>query len=384
MGTSTESLGALRVCIVGPLPPPSGGMANQCEQLARLLAEERVSVEVVRSNPPYSPAIVGQLRGVRALFRLLPYLVSLWRAAGRADVMHVFANSGWAWHLFSTPAIWLAHLRAVPVIVNYRGGFAGSFFAAAPAHVFNTLRLAAQLVTPSAYLQRVFAQFDLDARIIPNIIDLSRFSACDRRDFGDSPHLVVTRNLEDIYDIPTAIRAFAHVRGRFPGARLTVAGTGPALASLRELVRSLGIEQVVSFAGRIDNARIPALYGSADCVLNPSTVDNMPISILEAYASAVPVVSTDAGGIPDIAQDGVSARLVGVGDHQAMGAAAVEVLSQPELARRLTGAGREEAARYAWHEVGPQWMQLYRELSRSRGAGAASSRGTSSDGGIAQ
>ena len=351
------------VCVVGPLPPPSGGMANQCAQLVRLLRESGVSVELVRNNAAYRPAWVGALPVVRALFRILPFIAALWFAAGRSQVMHVLANSGWAWHLFAAPAIWVGRARGVPVIVNYRGGNAGQFFAAAPSHVHKTLRMAARCVTPSGFLQRVFRGYGVEAEIVPNIIDLTRFTPGAARDFGDAPQLLVTRNLEDIYDIPTAIRAFARVRERFAGARLTVAGSGPALAALEALVGELGLADVVSFAGRVDNAEIPRLYAAADCVLNPSTVDNMPISILESFASAVPVVSTDAGGIPDIARDGESARLVPIGDPEAMAEAAIEILSQPEVAAKLVAAGLTEAERYAWQRVGPQWLGLYHELA---------------------
>src|SRR5262249_10620028 len=101
----------IRLALVGPLPPPSGGMANQCRQLARLLGEAGVQVEVVQVNAPYRPAFAEKLKGVRALFRLAPYTLALWRAAGRADVMHVMASSGWSWYLFAVPAIYLARGR---------------------------------------------------------------------------------------------------------------------------------------------------------------------------------------------------------------------------------------------------------------------------------
>ena len=93
------TLDGLRLAIVGPLPPPAGGMANQTRQLAELLRAERVDVTVVQLNAPYRPRFVGRLRGIRALFRLMPYLLSLWRAAGRVDLFHIMANSGWSWHL---------------------------------------------------------------------------------------------------------------------------------------------------------------------------------------------------------------------------------------------------------------------------------------------
>ncbi|EHR71981.1 glycosyltransferase [Burkholderiales bacterium JOSHI_001] len=348
-----------RVCVVGPLPPPSGGMANQCEQLVRLLRAEGVAVELVRNNAPYRPAWAGRLPVLRALFRLLPYLWQLWRAAGRNDVLHVLANSGWAWHLFASPAVTVARWRGRAVIVNYRGGLADSFLAKAPRHVVRQLQSAQLRVTPSVFLQRVFARHGLDAQVVPNIIDLARFIPRGPAAFGQSPHLVVTRNLEPIYDIPTALRAFALIRERFPAARLTVAGSGPELQALRELAAQLGVADAVAFPGRIDNARIPDLYASADCMLNPTTADNMPISILEALASGVPVVSTDAGGIPDLVEHGRTAWLSPVGDAKALAAGALRVLGDPAIAAHLREQGLAEVQRYAWPQVFGQWRNAY-------------------------
>lgn len=365
-GGPRDPLG-LRVCVVGPLPPPSGGMANQCEQLLRLLRAEGVQVELVRTNADYRPAWIGRVPVLRALARLLPYLGGLWRACGRADVVHVLANSGWAWHLFAAPAIAIARWRGTPLIVNYRGGHADSFFAQAPRHVLRMLNSVALRVTPSGFLVRVFAKHGLTAEVVPNIIDLSRFSPALPRDFGDAPHLIVTRNLEPIYDIPTAIRVLQQVRQTYPNARLTVAGSGPELERLRAFAHELGLQDAVGFSGRIDNAAIPALYASADCVVNPSTVDNMPNSILEAFASGVPVVSTDAGGIPDVVTPGVSGLLVPVGDVPAMADSVLQVLRDPSLAARLRHAGMAEAARYDWASVRALWFDAYR-----RAAGQAS------------
>lgn len=354
-----EPLAWPRVCIVGPLPPPSGGMANQCEQLVRLLGGEGVHVELVRNNAPYRPAWVGHVPMLRAAFRLVPYVIRLLRAAGRVDLMHVLANSGWAWHLLAAPALWAAQLRGTPVVVNYRGGNADAFFASAPRHVLWSMRRAALRVTPSAFLQRVFARHGLTAEVVPNVVDLARFAPAPARDFGVAPHLVVARNLEPIYDMPTALRAFAIVRQTLHGATLTIAGSGPERPALERLAADLGLAPWVRFSGRIDNAEMPHLYAAADCVLNPSTVDNMPISLLEAFASGVPVVSTDAGGIPDMVEHDVSGLLVPVGDADAMARAALQVLGDAALRRRLVQAGLAEARRYAWPEVRERWRVAY-------------------------
>jgi glycosyltransferase involved in cell wall biosynthesis len=138
-----------------------------------------------------------------------------------------------------------------------------------------------------------------------------------------------------------------------------VAGSGPERAALERLAAELGLHGAVHFAGRIDNADIGPLYASADVMLNPSTADNMPISILEALASGVPVVSTAAGGIPDLVEDGRTALLVPVGDDAAMADAAQRVLTEPELAAQLREAGAAEAARYAWPRVREQWRAAY-------------------------
>jgi glycosyltransferase involved in cell wall biosynthesis len=347
----------LRVVLVGPLPPPSGGMANQTRQLARLLSESGVQVRLVQNNPPYWPAWIGNVRGLRAAFRLVPYVVALWRALRGADVAHVMANSGWAWHLFAAPAIWLARLRGVPVLVNYRGGEAESFLRRQGHWVRPTLRLAHVLAVPSRFLQTVFARYGVAAEVVPNIIDLTRFASARERTPGQ--HMVVTRNLEDIYDIPTALRALAIIRRRHPQARMTVAGSGPALDFLQRLARELGVDAAVRFTGRLDNDRIAELYREADLLLNPSTVDNMPISLLEAMASGVPIVSTDVGGVPYLVEHERTALLVPARDPDAMAAAALRVFDDAALRERLIAAGLLVCRAFTWERVRPMLFAAY-------------------------
>lgn len=351
-----------RVMVVGPLPPPSGGMANQCRQLADLLQADGIQVDLVQTNLAPWPAWIGHVRGVRAAFRLVPYLWQLWTRLPRNDVAHVFANSGLAWHLFAAPAILLARLRKVPVVVNYHGGEADRFFATAPAWVRRTLSGADALVVPSGFLEAVFRRLGFQPVVVPNIVDLARFRPREKPRHGGAPHVIVTRNLEAIYDIATAIRAFQQISQRFPEARMTVAGSGPEETRLRGMVDALGLSGRVSFPGRIDNRDIHALYTSADVLLNPSTVDNMPISLLEAFASGVPVVSTDAGGIPYLVRDGENALLVPVGAYQAMADAALAILDDPQFAARLVANGLTTASAFSWNRVRRQWLETYARL----------------------
>lgn len=353
------------VALVGPLPPPSGGMGIQCEQILRQLSAAGADMRLLQTNAPYQPAWVRHVPLLRAVARLLPYLWRAWALMGQVRVVHLMANSGWAWHLFALPVLVLARWRGVPVIVNYHGGRADEFLANGPPHVRHMLGAAALRVTPSIFLQRVFGKYGLSTEVVPNGIDLSRFrpdpAAAGRR-FGQAPQLLVARNLEPVYDNATAIRALALLREQFPKARLTLAGSGPDMPRLQALAAELGLQDAVFFAGRIDNAQMGGLYAQADCMLNPSTVDNAPISILEAFASGLPVVSTAVGGIPDMVKQGVNGLLVPAGEPEAMAEAATRLLGDMELTARLREAGLRSAQACGWPEVCRQWLATYRRV----------------------
>ena len=356
----------IAIALVGPLPPPSGGIANQTRQLARLLSESGLSVSVVQANVPFRPLWIGHLPMVRAVVRLVPYVLELWRTATKVDLFHIMASSGWAWHLAAAPAIWIAHLRGKAVIVNYRGGGAEAFFERRFRWIGPTLRRASTVIVPSRFLQTVFHKWHVETSIVPNIIDLSRFQPRSRP--RQAIQIVVARNLERLYDIATAIRAFALIRRAAPqrateDRRLRL-NAGPNSSACAQ---QLGLEGAIEFTGRLDNEQMADLYQAADLLLNPSLTDNMPISLLEAMASGVPVVSTNVGGIPYLVRDGVTALLVPPGNPQAMASAALEILSNPMLAENLRAAGLVEVRQYSWDSVRHRLFDVYAEALRSKG-----------------
>ena len=354
----------LHIGLVGPLPPPYGGMANQTQQLAELLRSEGQTVALVQNNVAYQPRWVSGVPVVRALFRLVPYLFRLWKETKSCDVVHVMANSGWSWHLFAAPAIWIARLRDVPVIVNYRGGEAESFLRVSAKSVRASMRQTSALIVPSGFLQTTFERFGMSATIVPNIVDLHRFS-------NPAPHrtirrrILVARNLEPIYDNESAIRAFATVHRVHPDATLTIAGSGPLVGSLKALVETLGLENAVVFTGRLDRDAMASAYREADIALNPSLIDNMPNSILEALASGVPVVSTQVGGVPYIVKDEQSALLVPPRSPDTMATAILRLMDDTALARKLVDTGLAEAQAYTWQRVWPVLAATYVDVCPS-------------------
>jgi glycosyltransferase involved in cell wall biosynthesis len=339
-------------------------MANQTRQLAALLRGEGLSVSIARTNEPLRPAWLQSLRFVRGFIHQVPYRRSLTALAREANVMHVMANSGLAWFLLAAPAITTASRNGIPVVVNYRGGLAREFLRKSAPRVLEVLRRADALVVPTIFLQHVFAEHGIEARVIPNVVDVEVFApAPTARTVADAPHVIVTRNLETIYGVDVALRTAALLRKRFPGLRMSIAGSGPERAALEATTAALGLSDAVGFTGRLEVAQMAALYRDADVVLNASRVDNTPNALLEAAASGVPIVSTDAGGIPYLLQHEKTALLAPVESAEQLAAAVERVLKDESLRRSLREAGLALANSCSWPVVRAQWLGLYEQLA---------------------
>lgn len=354
----------LHIGLVGPLPPPFGGMANQTLQLKRLLESEGIDVTLIQTNPDYPVSWVANIKGLRALFRLLPYLFRLWNHAGRVDCLHVMANSGWSWQLYAAPAVWIGWFKCTPVIINYRGGEAEQYFRQSIKWVAPTLRKASAIAVPSGFLAHVFDAFGFSAEVIPNIIDLNKFAFKHRRGVAnpDSPKLVITRNLESIYGIGTAIEALAKLKPRFPRIKMFIAGSGPLRDELLAQVEHLGLSENVEFTGKLTPEQIANLYSQVDIMVNPTTVDNMPNSVLEALAHGIPIVTTNVGGIPYMVVDNQTALLVDAKNSEMLAVKVEQLIADNELYERLVLNGFEQVKKFSWDIVKHQWLDLYGQV----------------------
>jgi glycosyltransferase involved in cell wall biosynthesis len=126
----------------------------------------------------------------------------------------------------------------------------------------------------------------------------------------------------------------------------------------------------VTFAGRLAPLDIWRAYAAADIYVQTPNIDNMPSSILEAYASGLPVVSTDAGGVPAILTHDEHGLLAPVGQHEEVARQIARLLDEPELADRLARQARAACDAYIWPTVRAQWVALYRGLSHATAAPA--------------
>jgi glycosyltransferase involved in cell wall biosynthesis len=217
-----------------------------------------------------------------------------------------------------------------------------------------------QLVVPSRYLVDVLGEFGLSAKAIPNAVDLAQFSFRRRRPLR--PHLVCTRGFHPYYCVDVVVRAFAEVQRTFPDAQLDLVGGGPLEPEIRNLVRNLNLARI-SFKGVAPHREIGRFYDEADIFINASRIDNMPITVLEAFAAGAPVVSTNPGGMHYLVEHGRTGLLSQVGDASALAQNVIRVLQDSELAERLVSNARQELQRYCWPVVREQWLKVYQALA---------------------
>ena len=359
---SAAEANRLRILIVAPSFDILGGQAVQA---SRLLERLRNEASLTVGFLPINPRLPGPLRKlqsikyVRTFLTSIAYCVSLLTKIPQYDVIHVFSASYLSFFLAPTPAILVAKLFKRKIVLNYHSGEAEDHLRRWRRTALPTIRLVDQVAVPSEYLVNVMAVFGLRASAIYNLIETDHFPFRARKPLR--PLFLSNRNFESHYGVDRVLRAFALIQQRFPEAKLIVAGDGPERRALETLASELGLRDA-EFTGRIAHQKVIDLYNRADIFLNGSEIDNQPLSLLEAFACGLPVVTTNAGGIRDMVINNKTGLLVDCGDCAGLAAAAIRLLEDDELAQRLIAQAREECRKYSWEAVRDGWLKLYRDL----------------------
>ena len=355
----------IRVAIVAPSLRILGGQAVQAQRLLDGWRDDAaVSAWLVPHNPVPPPPLdrLLAIKYVRTLATQLCYWPLLLKQLRHADVVHVFSASYTSFLLSPLPAILIAKLHRKPVILHYHSG-------EAPDHLRRsliarlTLKSVTRNVVPSSFLREVFSAFGLRAAVITNVVDLTRFKYRPRDPLR--PRLVSTRNFDGLYNVSCTLRAFSRIQARYPEATLTLVGAGPQDAMLRRLATELGLRNV-TFVGAVPQDEIHRYYDDGDVYVQTPAIDNMPNSVIEAFASGLPVVSTGIGGIPAILQDRVHGLLAADDDDAAIAGHVLSLLDDAAYARSLATAAFATCDAYRWPVVRTQWLATYRELATSR------------------
>lgn len=353
---------SLRVAIVAASLDYVGGQSVQADLLLRQWRDDPdVRVEFIAIDPPFPPGLgwVKRIPALRTVVRTPLYVSELWRGLSAVDIAHIFSASYWSFLVAPVPAWLVARLRRKKVLIHYHSGEARDHL-----RRFRTagliLNKTDKLVVPSQYLADVFSEFGLRAEPVPNIVDFSQFSFRGREPLR--PHLVCTRGFHPYYRVDLVVKAFADVQKVFPDARLDLAGGGPLEAEIRSLVHRLDVTGV-KFLGVIPREKIGKVYDDADIFINASSLDNMPVSVLEAFASGTVVASTSPEGMTYLVDHDRTGLLSPPEDAESLARNVLRLLQDPQLSGRLARNAYEESAKYRWSAVREQWLKLYRELN---------------------
>jgi glycosyltransferase involved in cell wall biosynthesis len=359
--TNSETKKQIKILIIAPtLDSFLGGQAVQASRLLEKLNQEpNIQADIQSIGPVFFPTF-QKIKYLRTVLSGVKYLSDIAVNIPRYDIIHIFSAAHFSFLLTPTPAVLVAKLFGKKTILNYRSGQVKRHFANWHRTLKPTLRLFDKIVVPSGYLVDMFAEYGFEAQSIYNFVNVDRFKFRNREKLR--PVFFSNRLLEELYNIPCILRAFAIIQAKYPNAKLIVASFGDQRESLENYTKELKLNNV-EFVGKVSQERMAELYGEIDIYLNSPNTDNMPGSIIECYASGVPVVTTNAGGIPYILEHEKTGLMVKINDHEALAKEATRLLEDDELAKKIIANGRDASQKFSWEKVRTEWLAVYENLA---------------------
>jgi len=348
-----------KICIVSPFPPPVGGMAVQADKLATLLENDGFKILKVATNVemPKGLKFLSAIPFIRTIIRQILFLLNLNAVLSEVKVIYFLTGFFNFFFWVTYPALILMLIRNKPIILSARGGNARIFFQKYKLLIKPIFERLYAITVPSGFLKVVFKEeLNIETTTVPNIADLVQFSFVKRNTF--EPNLIVTRSLEKIYDLQTVIKAFSVVKEKYPNAQLGIVGDGSLKKLLIKQVQDLLIKKNVKFYGEINHKDIHRIYKEYDIFINASKVDNFPGSILEAFAAGLPVISTNAGGIPYMVVNKENGLLSDIEDYKTLAKNVIKLIENPDLGKALAMKGYIELQKYTWPHIKPIFNSL--------------------------
>jgi glycosyltransferase involved in cell wall biosynthesis len=362
------------VVMMGPAPEGRGGMASVVAAYRDGGLFAQAPVHFIRT---VSSGGVGRklVRAALAWFALAGLLLRR-----RVALVHIHTASGlsfWRKALYC----WTAWAARAPVLMHIHGGnfaeFAAGLGAPAQALLRSTFRRAAAVIVLSPTWVQRLAPWVPAGRLKVLANPVTPWRSGPRPHPHPHPHLLAqggasTQRLlfvgrvEADKGVHVLLEAFSLTRPMHPGLELWLAGDGD-LAGARAQARSLGIpEAALRFLGWVDGQHKRAAFDAADVYVSPSFIEGLPVAMLEAMHSGLPMVVTAVGSVPEVIEDGLHGVLVQAGDAAALAQGLGRVLQQPAQAAAMAQAATALFdARYSTPVVLRQLRACYGELAEA-------------------
>lgn len=211
-------------------------------------------------------------------------------------------------------------------------------------------------VAPSLYLKTTFIEKGYKATYIPNTIDIGDFKI-QKKEFN-FPRLLWVRSFSSIYNPILAIETLNKLKEKFPKAKLCMVGPDKdgTLAKAKKRANDLDLD--ILFAGRLTKIEWTELAKNYNVFINTSNFDNMPVSVIEAMALGLPIISTNVGGMPFLVQDKYNGVLVRPNESNEMCEAIEFIFKNDKVRNQLILNARTTAEKFDWINIKSQWFSI--------------------------
>ncbi|MCZ7618469.1 MAG: glycosyltransferase family 4 protein [Myxococcota bacterium] len=359
----------IRVLVVGPHPPPNGGIATVVRNLLQLRFDERFELRLFDVRRAAHPEGLV-MRAANAVTARLPPR-GRWALAGRLlasdfrealdreqpDVIHVHTSYGYGFWA-STKLIRLAKARGIASILHFHASSMDEFYDAMGAfgrrEFERAIRLADHWIALSRSWQRWYQPFVVPERlhVVPNCIDWNAFQTTEEREHADGPRILFVgmqfARRKGVHDL---IAAVPRVLDEFPNARFLLVGEDDEGVETSIDVPP-GVRAALEFVGNLGREEIIRAYHGATMLVLPAYREGMPMVMLEAMASGCPVICSAINAIPEVVEDGENGVLIRPGDPAGLADAMLRLLRDGELRERIGRRASEFIRRH--HDVSVQ------------------------------
>lgn len=323
----------MNILLVCNYKPGVGGISGQVELIQKYLRSEGFTAEIFSTK-------ASVLRRLLLPLRLL-------RVARGYDVLHIHCCSGWGF-LPALVGVPVGRWMKKRVVLTYHGGGGETFFDRHHCLVHHYLTRTNTNIVLSGFLAKVFDKHHIPYTIIPNIIELDKTQFRLRETL--KPNFICTRAHEPLYNIPCILRAFQKILTELPEATLTLVGTGSQHDQLVNKVKEMGLTNV-TFTGRVDNKEIYCYLDQSDIFISAPTVDNMPVSVLEAMNAGLLIISSRVGGVPYMVDDGKTGLLFKSDDSNQLAEKMIRAVENQALVKAMIQQAHKEVMKYRWENV---------------------------------
>lgn len=293
--------------------------------------------------------------GFSRLHNIVTTFTFFWKHRKGTTLVHIASYSTLAFYyafyvsilckLFNKKYITVVHGGDFPNRLN-KSKFLCSVF-------FNSAIL---VISPSNFLKYHLELHGFKSICIPNFIPIELFNFKERSNL--QPKILWVRTFHEIYNTRMAARAIQHLVRKYPNIKLLMVGReeDQELALFKECVHELKLSDHIEIAGQLTRQEWVNRSTDYDIFISTTTIDNTPMSVIEAMALGLPVISTNVGGVPYIINSGEDGILVENNDDLAMAEAIDQLLMNPELVKKITKNGRLKAEKFSWEAVKVDWI----------------------------